>query len=317
MATGSTLTAAKSAADLRPQFNPELFDFLMKVHLAGGNPDVGDIYGDYNCSLLQPSEPDDNFWDGQLVILLKGLSEIGDDCLYVQTTATGLPGRFNLKANYARYAQHTEVEDGVLALDELLFFVYWFAKENAPDSEKRVYIHLANPCAAPGIAVLKALVPKLKTVPGFDKVKMFGPSQGEDRNDNIVVYCSTAAAQKEIASIAKALPPNLLQADIPRWVKQVAPGIGVADEPPGVELFHGDSSKQSFGKFLSKLIYLAWTHNKSKTDFEFLSLVRIAMETAGMDPLKPHKHSRKAEVEAMQPGLAERLERALSSFKMA
>lgn len=95
-------------------------------------------------------------------------------------------------------------------------------------------------------------------------------------------------------------------------MKVVVPGVGIADEPPQVEVLIAEAShRQSFGKFLSKLILAAWSKNKAKTDVGFLRLALIALRTAKMDPLKPHKHSLRAEVEAMAPGLNQALEDAL------
>ena len=111
--------------------------------------------------------------------------------------------------------------------------------------------------ATPGIAVLKALVPQLNVVAGFQKVKMFGPVQGRDRNDSIVAYCTDKAAQAEVVRVAAGLNPGNFQPDLPNWVKVKHPGIGIADEPPQTEVFHADTGRQSFGKFLSKVdIYL-------------------------------------------------------------
>lgn len=310
MANGTSLVPA-TADGFRTRFDPALFEFLMKLHRMGGAQKVGSIYGEYNLSLLRPSEVDDDFWYDELIAVLKGLHEIGGQP-QLQPDGRKPPREFNLDANVAFYSKTTTSEEGVEEPDDLLDCVYWFGEDGAVSAQKRVYIHVAEPLAKCGIDVLKVLVPKLGRVAGFQKVKMFGPKTGRGRNDSIVAYCVDSASQKEIARTAAALSRTLFQPDVPRWVKCVAPGIGVADEPPSVEVFPGDTNQQSFGKFLSKLIWCAWEHNELGTDVEFLRLVLIAFETAKMNPLKPHKHSLRAGVESMQPRLDEALEKALS-----
>jgi hypothetical protein len=310
MATGAA-AIVQPVGDLQSKFHPALLDLLKTLRLAGGKPDVVGIYRVYNHSVMQTLEVDDFFGESQLITFLSGLAEMRPDCIYLENRQHP-PEVFNLDVHYAHYVKNSLPADGLEEMADLLTCVYWFQKEGAVPAEKRVYIHLAPPLAESGIAVLKVLVPKLRTVPGFQKVKMFGPLEGLGRNDSIVVYCSDRESQKEIANSARALKPHLFQADLPRLVKPVCPGVGVADEPPGVPVFQGDDDKQSFGKFLSKLIWLAWNHNELGTDEEFLRLMLIALRVARIDPMKPHKHSRRAEVEAMQPGLAQVLEAELS-----
>lgn len=306
-------SAQAAAGQIKQMFDPALFDFLVKLRLSkvGCTPSVDQIYGQYNQSLLMTLELDDAFWDDQLVMLLTGLMEMGEECSF-QVQGDQDPEPFNLEANFASYINHVPPDEGVEHAGDLIWGVYWFGEDGAATAQKRVYIHLAHPIAACGVEVLKALVPKLRTVPGFQKVKMFGPQQGLNRNDSIVAYCTDEASQAAVANTARALSPRLFQADIPRWVKLVCPGVGVADEPPRTEVLQGEPKRQSFGKFLSKLIWLAWTHNKSGTDDEFFKLVLIALRTAKIDPRNPHRHSLRAEVEEMQPCLALTLEKALT-----
>jgi hypothetical protein len=58
---------------------------------------------------------------------------------------------------------------------------------------------------------------------------------------------------------------------------------------------------------------LAYRYSDGKKFEEFLELVSIAFKVAEMNPLKPHKHSRRATVESMTPGLSQKLDQALGS----
>ncbi len=310
MATGAA-AIVQDVGDLQSQFHPALLDLLKKLRIAGGNPTVRSIYDVYNHSVIQTLDVDGFYWEGQLITLLRGLAEIRPDRVFLETGKHDAE-IFDLDAHCAYYVQDSGTGQGLEEFTDLLDCVYWFEKEGALPAEKRVYIHLAHPLAESGIAVLRVLIPKLRTVEGCQKMKMFGSLAGLNRNDSIVVYCSDRAAQKDVANAAMALNRGLFRDDLPRMVKIVCPGVGVADEPPGVPLFEGDTDQQSFGKFLSKLIWLAWTHNKSGTDAEFFRLMLIALRVARIDPMKPHRHSRRGEVEGMQPGLAEALEAELS-----
>jgi HopA1 effector protein family len=145
---------------------------------------------------------------------------------------------------------------------------------------------------------------------------MFGPVQGKDRNDSIVAYCSTAAAQTEVANAVVALGPLYFYNDVPNFVRKVGRGVGIADEPPQVAVFQGDEKRQSFGKFLSKLICEAWkTYNqKGKTsEPEFLNLVEVALRSAKISPDAPHEHPDCKVLERMGPGFATSLNKALSA----
>jgi HopA1 effector protein family len=177
---------------------------------------------------------------------------------------------------------------------------------------------LADPISTNGIVVLKALVPKLNVLDGFQKVKMFGPIQGRNRNDNIVAYCTTPAAQNAVATAVVNLGPNCVLPDIPNFVHRVGPGVGIADEPPQVAVIREEKKKsQSFGKFLSKLIYAAWETYKQKqktSEREFLELVEVALQTARINPDAPHEHPERAALENMGPEFANTLKSALSRF---
>jgi hypothetical protein len=316
--------AAPAIAQLRQRFDPTFALFLTQLHQRG-KQSVEEIYGDYNRSLVvRTLDQDDQFWVEQLGTLLRGLREINRP-VYLQKDEHG-PQPLDVAANCSCYLDGAEVETAE-AFEDLLFGVYWFEKAGGGASGKhRVYLHLADPIATHGVAVLRALVPLLDVIPGFQKIKMFGPIGGHNRNDSIVAYFTDADAQRTLAAAAGRLPAGHLQADLPQWVKAASPGVGLADEPPQTEVFRNvdtgtlpylddlradDTGRQSFGKFLSKLIWMAQLYNTDGTEEGFLERVLVAFRVARMDPRNPHRHSRSAIVEAMQPGLAQSLHQAL------
>ncbi|HXB70744.1 MAG TPA: T3SS effector HopA1 family protein [Candidatus Acidoferrales bacterium] len=300
--------------------SPDLKLFLQSLYntsvRTGHEPEVDNIYGRYNISLFELAEIADNQQLDEAKRMLKGLVQIGATS-YLQNKWHD-PEEFDFRANHDYYVRHwpPNPPEGLEDPGDLLNCVYWFQREGAASALKRVYVHLAHPISTTGIAVLKALVPKLKTLDGFQKVKMFGPVSGRNRNDSIVAYCTTAAAQTEVANAVVALGNHCVQNDVPNFVRRVGPGVGIADEPPQVPVFNGDETKQSFGKFLSKLICAAWKTYKQKrktSEQEFLNLVQVALQAAKINPDAPHEHPDCKALELMGPGFAASLNQALSA----
>src|SRR5205814_6062721 len=98
------------------------------------------------------------------------------------------------------------------------------------------------------------------------------------------------------------------------FVKTISLGVGIADNPPQVKLFEEDEEIQSFGKFMSKLICLAYIHSAGRGVRDFLRQVLVAFRVAQINPLKPHEHSRCAEVERMKPNLYQKLDSELKKM---
>jgi hypothetical protein len=302
--------------------SPDLRVFLQRLYntsvTTGQIPDVRTIYGNYNTSLFVSGEIADSQQLEEAKRILKGLFEIKATC-YLQKSANEAPKEFDVEYHHFIYVEQVyypaEYLEEPLAL---LDCTYWFQREGAIKALKRVYVHLADPISTHGIVVLKALVPKLNVLDGFQKVKMFGPIQGRNRNDSIVAYCTTPAAQNAVANAVVNLGPNCVLPDIPNFVHKVGPGVGIADEPPQVAVIREEKKKsQSFGKFLSKLIYSAWETYKQKnktSEREFLELVEVALQTARINPDAPHEHPERTALENMGPEFANTLKSALSRF---
>ena len=294
-----------------------LLQFLYNACVRTGHkPEVETIYDIYNASLFQLAEIADQEKMGEVKRMLRGLVQIGATC-YLQKGDQN-PTEFDFRANYDYYLRHwpPTPPEGLEKPDHLLDCVYWFEREGATKALKRVYVHLAHPISTTGIVVLEVLVPKLETLDGFQKVKMFGPVSGRNRNDSIVAYCSTAAAQTGVVDAVVALGNRCVQNDVPNFVRRVAPGVGVADEPPQIPVFEGEGKRQSFGMFFSKLICAAWKTYKEKgktSEQEFLDLVQVALQTAKINPDTPHEHLDFKTLEAMGAGFPGTLNKALSA----
>jgi hypothetical protein len=303
--------------------SPDLKLFLQHLYKAsvqtGHEPKIATIYGNYNTSLFVSAEIADNQQLGEAKRMLEGLMEINATC-GLQKEADEPPVKLNVAEHYEFYVKHgfPFSAEGIEEPIDLLVCTYWFEREGAITALKRVYVHLADPISTNGIAVLKTLVPKLKHLAGFQKVKMFGPIEGRNRNDSIVAYCTTAAAQNAVAQAVVDLGGQYVQEDLPKFVHKVGPGVGIADEPPQVTVIKGEENKkQSFGKFISKLICAAWEIYKEKrktTEQEFLDLVQVALQTAKINPDAPHEHPERTALENIGPAFATSLKSALIRF---
>jgi hypothetical protein len=300
--------------------SPDLKVFLESLYKAsvrtGQDPNVETIYGRYNISLLVLAEIPDQEELDEARRMLRGLVQIGATT-YLQNEQHD-PTEFDFRINHDFYVRHwpPTPPEGLEEPKDLIDCVYWFQREGATSALKRVYVHLAHPISTTGVVVLKTLVPLLNKLDGFQKVKMFGPVQGRNRNDSIVAYCSTAQAQTGVAQAVVALGRGCVQEDLPNFVHRLGPGVGIADEPPQVQVFEKDEKRQSFGKFLSKLILEAWKsyNQKAKTsEQDFLHLVEVALKTAKINPDAPHEHPDSKTLERMGPNFATSLNQALSA----
>ena len=299
--------------------SPDLKLFLESLYntsvRTGHEPSIDTVYGRYNVSIISSAEIEDSKRREEAGRMLRGLLEIGATT-YLQNDWHE-PTEFDVQANHDYYVLDRNPDDpDVLEMPEgLLDCVYWFQREGATSALKRVYVHLADPISTNGVIVLKALVPLLRTLDGFQKVKMFGPIQGRNRNDSIVAYCTSTEAQTGVARAVCSLDPRCLQEDLPNFVHRAGRGVGIADEPAQVPVFEGDEKKQSFGKFLSKLICEAWKSYKQKGKRsleDFLHLVEVALRAARINPDAPHEHPDSKTLERMEPNFAASLGLALS-----
>ena len=81
-------------------------------------------------------------------------------------------------------------------------------------------------------------------------------------------------------------------------VREVLPGVGIADEPPDVAL-DDDGGVESFGTYLSKVLYWALEQCRDTAWDRFLDAAANALQAAGIDPMQPHRHPRRPDIEEL------------------
>lgn len=191
------------------------------------------------------------------------------------------------------------------------FFHFLSGRFNPATITKRIYIHCSS--VANSLRVLRNCCGLLDhpSCQGLMEMKIAGPGCG-GRLDTIVVYLADDSAVKSFLFLMQHLPipPDCFAAGVPMGIKEVKPGVGVADEPPNVGLiqpisFENVSAEdrlenqeaQSFGSFLAKLIVIAMEGTQNET--EFLSNLIELFKLAGIDPADPHIHAGRQRLEEL------------------
>jgi hypothetical protein len=115
------------------------------------------------------------------------------------------------------------------------------------EATKRVYVRLSS-VSLFGVAVL---LPILKAVAASPQhlygAKIVGPG-GQSRRDHIVVYATSVMGWSMVFDHLKTLDPAMFEADLPLSVKELRPGIGIADEPP-------PATEESHGSLMTEIIW--------------------------------------------------------------
>ena len=115
------------------------------------------------------------------------------------------------------------------------------------EATKRVYVRLSS-ISLFGVAVL---LPILKAVVANPQhlygAKIIGPG-GQSRRDHIVVYATSVMGWSMVFDQIKTLDPAMFEAGLPLSVKELRPGIGIADEPP-------PATEESHGSLMTEIIW--------------------------------------------------------------
>ncbi len=117
----------------------------------------------------------------------------------------------------------------------------------------RVYVHAANADAS--LKIMKIIIGQFAKNKGLWEAKTAGP--GCKRLDTIVCYLYDGDSADALVETLKAEVSGLVIDPLPPLVKNLSKGIGVADEPPAVEIFKGEGTRHSFGSFFSTLCWIA------------------------------------------------------------
>ncbi len=288
----SSAGSAHALDQLKGRFDPSLYNFLLATHqnLLGKKIDAKSgtklIYSQYGGSMLVKQEPDDDQLQKLLLRLL-----------------TALEGKPFYQAD-----SRSSLIPLVEAIEDVTADGYfWYDSGETSKAQKRVYIH-ANGLEG-AVAVMNCLA---RAIGGdFRGAKLWGPYFWDEKLDTIVAYCTSEAGQNKVLHAVKSVNAAAFLPGLPAFVKTISNGVGIADNPPQVRVFEEDEEIQSFGKFMSKLICVAYLHSGGRGVADFLARVLVAFRVAEIDPLKPHEHSRRAEVESMKPNLSQLLDAAL------
>jgi hypothetical protein len=283
--------------ELKGSFNPGLYNFLFKVYpsLIGKKIDVKSgtdvIYGQYGGSPIIKHELDDE----QLHKLqLELLTKLQNGAFFQPDSRSPL------------IPLDEAIRDDAISTTGY----FWYDSGDTNQAQKRVYIH-ANGLEG-AVAVMNCLAGQVGG--DFRGVKLWGPYWWNKKMDTVVAYCTSEAGQNKVLLAMKPLKAAAFLAGLPAFVRIISQGVGIADNPPQVKLFEEDEEIQSFGKFMSKLICLAYIHSEGRGVRDFLRQVLVAFRVAGINPLKPHEHSRRAEVERMKPNLYQMLDSELKKM---
>jgi len=157
----------------------------------------------------------------------------------------------------------------------------------------RVYVHAANPGAS--LEIMKVIVDQFGVNTGLWEAKTAGP--GAVRLDTIVAYLYDDAARGDLVTQLKktaASQASLFADSLPPLVKREGAGIGIADEPPEIEIFRGGGTQHSFGSFFSTLTWVALknTPNVRQNTADgrhMLDNVLYSLRVLRVDPRNPQR----------------------------
>jgi hypothetical protein len=164
---------------------------------------------------------------------------------------------------------------------------------NFKNVRKRIYVHAVSVDAS--CEILTRLVKHLGNNPGFQEVKIMGPG-GMHRLDQIVAYFDNKESVDKALKVLGKMNDDLFAEGVPRVVKEEMKGVGIADQPPEINVLT-DIPADSFGFFISQLIFLALKETSPKKEEEFLESMIDMLERAWMDPKNPHLYTHRKSVE--------------------
>jgi hypothetical protein len=274
----------------RDDFDPALYEFAMKAwNDRTSIRNFEDIYGMYAASPI----PHERFASqpGQIRTLRSFLRRL-----------LGIDGRVTIElqssnASFAAVAMNYPGRTPAQPTGAMLWDDFYHCSRPDFDHErirKRVYMHASSVTNA--LNVLERLIPRLFLDRELQKIKIAGPG-GQDRLDQLVAYCETDASVGRMLTAIGTLDRTWFAAGVPRVVKEVMDGVGIADEPPTVTVLY-ETPADSFGVFISQLIFLALTEKPvPETEDRYLESLIDTLERAWMNPKEPHLHTRRTSVE--------------------
>ena len=179
------------------------------------------------------------------------------------------------------------------------FFHVLSSPQPARTIRSRVYVHAANSNAS--INLMTLIIREFGYNSGLWEAKTAGP--GSQRLDTIVCYLYDEASADSLVRTLQTAPAGLFNDTLPPLVKRKAPGIGVADEPPAVEIYSGEGTRHSFGSFFSTLCWVALktTPNVKSPNADgrhMLDNMLFSLRVLQVDPRNPQRFPQAGALEA-------------------
>lgn len=163
----------------------------------------------------------------------------------------------------------------------------------------RVYVHAS--CAGASVELMRVIVGQFGRNAGLWEAKTAGP--GSLRLDTICCYLYDAASANALVGTLQRAAPGRVADPLPPLVRRVAAGIGVADEPPAIEIYRRGGDRHSFGSFFSSLCWIALktTPRIGTADADgrhMLDNMQYSLRTLKVDPRNPQRFPEAAALEA-------------------
>ena len=170
------------------------------------------------------------------------------------------------------------------------FFHVLSSPRPARQIRSRVYVHSANATAS--IVLMQTIVGQFGRNMGLWEAKTAGP--GSERLDTIVCYLYDKASGDALVQTLLTVANSQFADSLPPLVKRVGRGIGVADEPPAIEIYRSGGTRHSFGSFFSSLCWIALktTPKIGTRDADgrhMLDNMLFALRTLRVDPGNPQQ----------------------------
>lgn len=165
----------------------------------------------------------------------------------------------------------------------------------------RTYIHASG--VNQSLDLMALIAQQFRRNEGLWEVKVAGP--GVSRLDTIVAYHYDKASSDELVDhLRRRAQPGLFAAGLPPLVRTKFTGVGVADEPPGIEIYRDQGDRHSFGSFYSDLCWISLkttpnVRNPQGDGRHFLDQMLYCLRCLGVHPQQTHRFPEAAALESL------------------
>lgn len=285
---GATQTATRTYEQRLTDFHPSLRTFLDRVWRARGNisldsRDAGmnTIYGFY-----AGNAPDFKYNSKIMLDFWKRLNDVVDP--------------YNVVTQDHPKVDLTDINVEVHGRDLWDEFFHTFNDTQDDTTTTRVYVNAPDDKHA--LKIFEKIIYHFQDDRRVWEAKIAGP--GCNRLDRIVAYCNNKEAANQLVEVLKGYArekPHYFGPTLPPLVVPAAPGIGTADEPPGIEIHDGQGDRHSYGGFHSTLCWIALRSIPNvRTSTEpraFLDNYLYTLRLLRIDPMVPSSMPEKVALE--------------------